>query len=155
MNDDKKVTPEISIRSANETDFVQLDALFSEFAAFERRADKMLNSVERMKAEKDFFHCFVAETGDEKIVGYVTYFYAYYTWTGKSLYMDDLYVTPAFRGKGLGTRLIHQVIDLAKQSACHKLRWQVSNWNKPAIAFYKSLGASIDDFELDCDLILD
>lgn len=69
--------------------------------------------------------------------------------------MDDLYVTPAFRGKGLGTQLIHQVIDLAKQSACHKLRWQVSNWNTPAIAFYKSLGASIDDFELDCDLRLD
>ena len=72
-----------------------------------------------------------------------------------SFLLVDVIIDDRFRGKGLGTRLIHQVIDLAKQSACHKLRWQVSNWNKPAIAFYKSLGASIDDFELDCDLILD
>jgi GNAT superfamily N-acetyltransferase len=69
--------------------------------------------------------------------------------------MDDLYVRPEYRGKGIGTHLVQKIISLAKASACHKLRWQVSNWNTTAIDFYKSLGASIDPVEQNCDLALD
>jgi GNAT superfamily N-acetyltransferase len=86
-------------------------------------------------------------------MGYVTYFFAYYTWTGKSLYMDDLYVREKYRRKGLGALLINKVIDYAKEEKCNKLRWQVSNWNEPAITFYKSLGAEIDNIEQNCDII--
>ena len=145
---------EITIRSVSESDFPQLIDLFKEFAIFEKHPDKMVNSIERMMQEKEFFNCFVAETNDGKIIGYATYFYSYYTWSGKSLYMDDLYVTPNFRAKGIGSQLINKVIDFARTSNCHKVRWQVSRWNQQAIGFYNSLGATIDDVEWNCDLLL-
>jgi GNAT superfamily N-acetyltransferase len=144
----------IKIRAVKEEDFTFLIELFKEFAAFEKLPEKMVNSVDRMMLEKDFFHCFVAETNDKRIVGYVTYFFCYYTWIGKSLYMDDLYVKPDERGKGIGSLLINEVIGFAMKTKCHKLRWQVSNWNKPAINFYRSLGAEIDGTEQNCDLVL-
>lgn len=144
---------DITIRPVEEKDFPQIVDLFSEFALFEKMPDKMANSVDRMIAERDFFNCFVAVSSDDRIIGYATYFFAYYTWIGKSLYMDDLYVKPEFRGNGVGSRLIKQVVYLAMDSGCHKLRWQVSQWNEPAIEFYKSLGASIDNTEQNCDLI--
>ena len=146
---------EITIRNAVETDFPQIVDLFMEFATFEKLPEKMTNTVEKMIQEKDFFHCFVAETSDKQIVGYATYFFGYYTWIGKSVYMDDLYVKPEYRASGTGTRLISMVIETAKSSLCHKLRWQVSDWNKPAIGFYKSIGAVIDSTEHNCDLIFD
>lgn len=67
---------EITIRSVKETDYLQIVALFKDFAAFEKFPEKMTNSVDRMINEKDFFNCFVAETIDNRIVGYVTYFFA-------------------------------------------------------------------------------
>ncbi len=146
---------DIKIRSTKETDYSQIIDLFKEFATFEKLPEKMMNSVDRMNKEKDFFNCFVAVTSDNKIVGYVTYFFSYYTWIGKSLYMDDLYVKPEFRKNGIGTKLINKVIDFAKDSKCHKLCWQVSKWNKPAIDFYKKIGATIDSVEQNCNLILD
>jgi GNAT superfamily N-acetyltransferase len=146
---------EITIRSSVEPDFPQIVDMFKEFATFEKLPEKMINSVDRMIKEKDFFNCFVAETSDQKIIGYVTYFFCYYTWIGKSLYMDDLYVKPEYRASRVGTRLIKRVIEFAKSSQCHKLRWQVSGWNQPAIDFYKKLGATIDRVEQNCDLILD
>ena len=146
---------EITIRTAAENDFPQIVDLFMEFATFEKLPEKMTNTVERMMKEKDFFHCFVAETVDKRIIGYATYFFGYYSWIGKSVYMDDLYVKPEYRASGTGTRLIGMVIETAKSCQCHKLRWQVSEWNIPAIGFYKSIGAAIDSTEHNCDLIFD
>jgi GNAT superfamily N-acetyltransferase len=143
---------DIKIRKAEEQDFVQILELIHELAVFENQADQLLNSVERMMAEKEFFHCFVAETADHKIVGYATYIFCYYTWVGKSLYMDDLYVLQEYRGNGIGTRLIRKVLDYARETNCHRLRWQVSNWNAKAIDFYKSLGAVINETERNCDV---
>ena len=145
----------INIRKATEQDFEQINILFREFAEFERLPEKMINSVERMKAEKDLFNCFVAETPDSGIIGYAAYFFCYFTWTGKAMYMDDLYVKPDYRGTGVGSSLINQVINYAKESGCHKLRWQVSDWNKPAKGFYIKLGAEICNVEQNCDLMLD
>lgn len=142
---------EISIRKTVESDFEQLIALFMELAEFENLPERMENSVERMKAEQDYFTSWVVEV-EQRIVGYATCFFCYYTWTGKALYMDDLYVKPDFRGSGIGTQLIRTVIQYAQESGCHKLRWQVSDWNKPAIEFYRKLGAEIDGVEQNCDL---
>jgi GNAT superfamily N-acetyltransferase len=144
----------ITIRQIKVDDYVELISLFTEFAIFEKLPEKMINSVDKMIAEQEYFNGFVALNGIGEIVGYATYFFAYYTWVGKSLYMDDLYVKAKFRGHGIGTKLINEVIKYAKTTNCHKVRWQVSEWNKPAIDFYKSLGASIDNVESNCDLLV-
>ena len=107
-----------------------------------------------METESEFIHGFVVVNESAAIIGYVTYFYAYYTWIGKSMYMDDLYVKQDYRGKGIGTKLINKVIEKAKTDKCNKLRWQVAEWNKPAIDFYKNLGAIVDSVESNCDLRL-
>lgn len=137
-----------------EQDFEQLHLLFQEFATFQKMPEKMINSVSQMQQEKDFIHSFVAKDENGRIHGYVTFFFAYYTWTGKALYMDDLYVSQAYRGQEIGTRLINRVIAHAREHNCYKLRWQVSNWNESAIRFYESLGATVDRIELNCDLLL-
>lgn len=143
---------DIVIRPATENDFGAIVELFREFARFEHREEQMTNSMEQMKTEKEYFNCFVAVNSQHEIIGYATYFFAYFTWKGKSLYMDDLYVKESHRGAGIGKALLNKVIGLAKASHCHKLRWQVSDWNAPAIGFYKSLGAAIDAQDRNCDL---
>ena len=137
-------TDNINIRIADNNDYPQLIALFSEFADFERRKEQMTNSVDKMNAESDFFNCLVAEK-DGKIIGYVAFFYCYFTWSGKALYMDDLYITPDYRGKGLGTRFITMLKEIAAQSGCHIMRWQVADWNERARAIYKGIGAVINE----------
>jgi len=144
----------VSVRKIQEIDFPVLISLFKEFALFEKLPEKMTNSVEQMIIEKESLTGFVAVNDENEIVGYVTYFLAYYTWIGKSLYMDDLYVRPKFRNASIGTKLINEIIAFAKAENCKKLRWQVSEWNQPAINFYKELGANIDAVESNCDLIL-
>ena len=144
----------ISVRKIQETDFPLLINLFKEFALFEKFPEKMTNSVDLMLTEKEHLTGFVALNGENEIVGYVTYFFAYYTWIGKSMYLDDLYVRPGFRASGIGTKLINEIITFAKAENCKKLRWQVSEWNHPAIEFYKSIGAFVDSVESNCDLML-
>lgn len=143
----------VTIRKIDERDFLVLISLFKEFALFEKLPEKMTNSVEQMLREKEYLTGFVAVNDADEILGYATYFFGYYTWIGKSLYMDDLYVRPNFRGAGVGTKLIKEVIAYAKAEKCKKLRWQVSEWNQPAIDFYKSLGANVDAVESNCDLV--
>ena len=143
----------VTIRKIEESDYLVLISLFKEFALFEKLPEKMTNSVEQMLRENEYLTGFVAVNDADEIVGYATYFFGYYTWIGKSLYMDDLYVRPDFRGAGVGTKLISEVIAFAKAENCKKLRWQVSEWNQPAIDFYKSLGANVDAVESNCDLV--
>lgn len=142
----------ITIKHIEENDFEELVALFLEFATFQNQPEKMKNSVEKMISEKDFLHGFTARDEDNSIIGYATFFFAYYTWVGKSLYMDDLYIKEKYRGKGIGSLLINAVIKHAEKEKCDRLRWQVSEWNKPAISFYKNLGAEIDETEKNCDI---
>lgn len=145
----------VTINPIDEKDFEELCSLFFEFATFEKLPERMINTVEKMRSEKEYFQGFVARENGHKIIGYVTFFHAYYTWTGKSLYMDDLYVREGFREKGVGSELIKAVISYAKKSGCNGLRWQVSNWNTNAINFYENLGAKINKVEMNCDLIFD
>ena len=143
----------VTIRPIEERDYATLILLFQEFAHFEKLPEKMSNSVEQMLREKEYLTGFVAVSPEDEILGYATYFFGYYTWIGKSLYMDDLYVRPNLRGAGVRTKLINEVIAFAKAENCKKLRWQVSEWNQPAIDFYKSLGANVDAMESNCDLV--
>lgn len=143
----------MEIRKATTNDFGQIFSLIKEFAIFIKTPDKVLTSASQMVNDADCFHCYVA-IDKEKIVGFSTYFFAYYSWTGKTVYLDDLYVTEAYRGLGLGNKLLDKIIETAKANNCKKVKWQVSNWNVKAIEFYKSRGATIDEVEINCDLYL-
>src|SRR5205814_41898 len=116
--------------------------------------EKVMITLEQMKENKDFFLCFVAEIETNAIVGFASFSFAYYSWSGKAIYLDDLYVTESYRTQNIGTKLLDTVIEFAKKEQCKKVRWQVSKWNANAIGFYKKMGADIDDVEINCDLYL-
>lgn len=142
------------IRQACIDDFPAIHKLMKDFSIFIRTPEKFKITLEQMIREQEYVHCLVAVGEDGAIVGYATYFIAYYTWSGKSMYLDDLYVIEACRGNSVGSELIKGVIAKAREEECAKLRWQVTKWNDPAIAFYRKLGAVIDDVEINCDLHL-
>jgi GNAT superfamily N-acetyltransferase len=141
------------IRKAGIDDFEAIYGLQKEFALFQKTPEKLLITLEEMKDDKDFFHCLVAEGEDTSIVAFVTYFPAYYSWSGKAIYVDDLYVRDNYRKGGIGIQLLQSVIEIARESGCKKVRWQVSDWNQNAIDFYQRLGAEVNDTERNCDLI--
>ncbi|HMO63201.1 MAG TPA: GNAT family N-acetyltransferase [Ferruginibacter sp.] len=141
------------IRAATGKDFDAIHVLIQEFASFIQTPEKVSNTPAQMLQDKDFFNCIVA-TDDEKIIGFATYFFAYYSWSGRATYLDDLYVTEMHRGKGVGTMLLKYVIQIAKENNCRKVKWQVSKWNTKAISFYKKLGASTDAIEMNVELAL-
>ncbi len=141
----------INIRRAREEDFPEVLLLIKELAAFEKSSEKVTNSIELMKKEKDLFHCFVAETETKEIVGMALYFFAYYTWVGKSLYLEDIYVKESFRKHKIGTALLRRIFEVAREENCKRVRWQVLNWNQSAIQMYKKSGAEIDDEWLNCN----
>jgi GNAT superfamily N-acetyltransferase len=142
----------IMVRQANENDFPEIFSLIREFVVFQKTPEKLTLTLEQMKDEKRFFKAFVAVNESGKIVGFASYYFAYYSWSGKAIYLDDLYVTASSRGQNAGTRLLNALIELAKKNEFKKIRWQVSKWNSKAIDFYKKLGAEIDDTEMNCDL---
>ncbi len=140
------------IRQAREKDFPKILSLIKELALFEKAPEKVTNTVELMKQEKDFFKAWVVEKDDGEIIGFALFYFVYYTWVGKSLYLDDLYVKEKYRGNKIGSVLLDKVIEFGKNNNCKRIRWQVLNWNKPAIDFYKKIGANLDDEWINCDL---
>lgn len=143
---------EIKIREAQERDFPAVIELIKALALFENSPEKVTNSVSLMNEERDFFRCIVAETGEGEIAGFALYYFAYYTWVGKSLYLDDIYVKETYRRMGIATALMKQVLETAVNERCKRVRWQVLEWNKGAIAMYKNLKASIDNEWLNCTI---
>ena len=100
------------------------------------------------------FHCLIAEGSDPAstnneqratsngAAGLVLYFYNYSTWRGRAgITIEDLFVRPAFRRRGIGKALFARVAAIAVAEGCPRLEWAVLNWNTPAIDFYRSLGA--------------
>ena len=87
------------------------------------------------------FKCVIAEW-DSQPAGFAFYFYNYSTWQGRpGLYLEDLFVRPAFRAKGIGKALLVHLAQVAVSENCGRFQWQVLDWNQPAIDFYESLGA--------------
>lgn len=79
---------------------------------------------------------------DEQIAGMALFFHNYSTFLGKpGLYLEDLYIRPAYRGRGYGRKLLAFLANLAVQRGCGRFEWSVLDWNNPAIQLYKSLGA--------------
>ncbi len=143
-------SPGITIREGTEEDFPAILALIKELAEYERSPDAVTNTVELMRQEKDHFRCFVAESGENGIVGMALYFFAYFTWVGKSIYLEDIIVTRHSRNHGIGAVLMKRVMKEARDKNCKRVRWQVLDWNEPAINFYRKCGAEINGDWLNC-----
>jgi len=90
------------------------------------------------------FRALIAEW-DEQPIGYALFYDFYSSWRGSGIFLEDLFVREQFRGRGIGRALLTQVARIAGQEGRHAIRWEVLDWNKPAIEFYKSLGARFLD----------
>ncbi len=135
----------IPIRPGTADDLPQVLDLIQELATFEREPNAVTTTVKSMQqdgfGERPVFEFFVAED-ERQIVGLALYFYSYSTWKGKCIYLEDLIVTEAYRGRGLGRRLLDRVVVKAQEQNAKRVVWQVLDWNTPAIEFYESLGAA-------------
>lgn len=133
----------------------QVHGLIRELAEFERAPLEVTTTVEEMErdgfGENPIYKFFVAE-GAEGIVGIALYYTAYSTWKGRTLYLEDLVVTERLRRQGVGRKLFNAVAQEAKDTGAKRFRWQVLEWNEPAIAFYKTIGADLDCEWINCTM---
>ena len=133
------------IRAATPADVPTILALVRELAAFEREPDAV-EATEPMLAQALFGEPPAAEAvvaeEDGATVGFALFFHNFSTWTGRrGLYLEDLYVTPSARGRGVGKMLLRHLAALAVERGCARFEWSVLDWNADAIAFYRSVGA--------------
>jgi GNAT superfamily N-acetyltransferase len=148
MYDRKK---EFKIKKGKEKDFSALLKLFHEEAIYDgSNVSVVKNSVKQMKKEKKHIHFFVAERNN-KVIGAAVYSIIYYTWAGKSIFLDDLYVKSEFRSNGIGSELLNKVFEVAEKEKCNRLSWQVEEKNIGAQKFYKKIGARFGDKWFNCD----
>jgi GNAT superfamily N-acetyltransferase len=142
----------LSIRAAAVEDVPLLRRLILELAAFENELDQVL-ITEAELARDGFgphpkFHVLLAYW-DQEPAGYALFFDFYSTWRGRQMFLEDLFVREAFRGRKIGRGLLAAVARIAAREGCHGLRWEVLNWNLAAIKFYESLGVEfLDDWRL-------
>lgn len=136
---------ELTIRAATPADTPLILRFVQELASYEQAADEVMateSSVQQSLFDPDANACaWICEDAGEAI-GFVVYFFSYSTWLArKGLYLEDLYVTPAARGRGAGKALLKRLAQLAVAHDCGRFEWSVLDWNTPAIDFYESVGA--------------
>ena len=141
----------IRIVPANENDLTEVYNMVKGLAAFVKCEHKVKTTVEDLKQDfKKHFDCIVAKQ-DNQVVGLALFYVSYSTWVGKSLYLDDLYVLPEYRGKKVGSKLLNAFFAKARDLGCRRVRWQVLESNHPARQFYEQCGASIENEFWNCD----
>jgi GNAT superfamily N-acetyltransferase len=139
----------LSIREARKEDAPLIVRFIKDLAEYEREpqaaivtADDILRDGFSQDGDRKFW-VLIAEWNGEP-AGFAFYFFNYSTWLGKpGLYLEDLFVPPSFRGKGIGKALLSRLAQIAIDNNCYGVRWQVLDWNKPAIDFYDSLGGEM------------
>ena len=130
---------------ATEHDVPVLHRLIQELAAYERLAHEVVAEEsdlrEALFGPRPYAEAVIATLGAEP-VGFALWFHNYSTFVGRpGLYLEDLFVLPAWRGRGVGRALIVHLARIAVERRCGRMEWSVLDWNEPAIRFYKSLGA--------------
>ena len=135
----------VTIRSATPADAPTILRFVKELATYEREPDAVKATeadFERVLfGPRPYAEAVIAE-GDGAPLGFALFFHNFSTWQGKpGVYLEDLYVTPEARGKGVGKRLLAHLAKIAVERDCARLEWSVLDWNAPAISFYRSLGA--------------
>jgi GNAT superfamily N-acetyltransferase len=136
-----------TIRAATSADAALILEFVRDLAVYEREPDAVKIGAEQLRRDgfpdsgERYFECLIAEE-DGQAAGIALFFPVYSTWRGRCLHLEDLFVRPQFRGRGVGKALLERVAAIAVQRGCAKLFWHVLDWNEPAIEFYKSLGAT-------------
>jgi ribosomal protein S18 acetylase RimI-like enzyme len=138
----------IIYRNATAQDMEQVHGLIMELAVYERQPEAVIISPSDL-VQHGFidgkFECFVAENSEtQKIVGMALFYSRYSTWKGPTLHLEDLYIQPEHRGRGIGDELFRRVANVAAQRNVGRMEWTVLEWNEPAIHFYTKHKANLD-----------
>ncbi|HWJ93496.1 MAG TPA: GNAT family N-acetyltransferase [Telluria sp.] len=140
-------TANFSIRPAQPSDVAHIHAMIVELAVFEK-LEHLVVATEALLHEglfgaKPSCEAIIGEA-DGEVVTFALFFHNFSTFlTKKGLYLEDLYVRQAHRGKGYGSAMLKKLAEIAVERNCGRFEWSVLDWNEPAINFYKAMGADI------------
>ena len=138
----------LRIRPATILDASLLRTMIHELAEFEHELDQVSITEEQLRqdgfGDNPQFRALIAEW-DGQSAAYALFFGYFSTWVGRGLFLEDLFVREAFRGRGIGTALLAAVARIAVEEHCYGIHWEVLSWNERAIAMYKALGAMFRD----------
>ena len=144
---------DITIVPARESDVPVILGLINGLADYERLSHEVVATEERLRESLFGPHpaaeVVLARAGNEP-VGFALFFHNYSTFLARrGLYLEDLFVVPAWRGRGVGAKLLRQLASIAVARGCGRMEWAVLDWNESAIGFYRRLGATLlDDWRL-------
>ncbi|MDL2312758.1 GNAT family N-acetyltransferase [Bacteroidales bacterium OttesenSCG-928-B11] len=145
-----------TIRRAERKDCARILELVKDLALYEKAPEQVTVTLEHFEesgfGEAPVWWAFVAEDEDG-VCGFALYYIRYSTWKGQRLYLEDIFVDPAKRGKGIGKQLMERLVEESRLRNFRGMVWQVLDWNEPAIRFYERLGASFDGEWLNCELV--
>jgi len=134
----------VYFRYAEETDVALILQFIKDLAEYERMSDEVIATEELLREwifEKNKAEVIFAMKG-EKEVGFALFFHNFSTFLGRAgIYLEDLYVKEAYRGRGYGKALLKKLAKIAVERGCGRLEWSCLDWNQPSIDFYRSLGA--------------
>ncbi len=136
---------DVVIRPATTADVPTILALIRELAEYEMLLDMVVATEASLHGSlfgrRPYAEALVATVGSET-VGFALFFHNFSTFLGKpGMYLEDLFVRPSFRGRGIGKALLFRVAQIAVERDCGRMEWSVLDWNAPSIRFYESLGA--------------
>jgi GNAT superfamily N-acetyltransferase len=136
---------DVIIRPGKPDDLLQAHTLIKELAQYEKAPGEVVTDPDllRKDMEEDWFVFFVAEYRDE-IIGIAWGHRAYSTWKGRMYYLDDLVVRESYRRVGVGLLLLRAFVSHARKEGAQLIKWQVLDWNEPALRFYRKLNAKIE-----------
>lgn len=147
------MTNNLIIRFAEKSDTPIIFSLIRQLAEYEKLSDKVITTEEKIKqsifGNDQFIEVLIAEF-EGKAVGYALFFKNYSTFLGKAgIYLEDLFILPDYRGKGIGKSLLKKIISIAKQRDYGRVEWSVLDWNVSAIEIYKKIGAEpLDEWKI-------
>ncbi|MGJ8661325.1 MAG: GNAT family N-acetyltransferase [Bacteroidota bacterium] len=136
----------ILVRSAEEKDVKDIHELIKELALYEKAPEQVTNTVETLHHDmfvQPICEAIVAEENNS-VLGFALFYTSYSTWKGKSLYLEDFYVSEKNRKRGIGQQLFEEVVRIAKERKMARMDWQVLDWNELAINFYRKNNALLD-----------
>jgi GNAT superfamily N-acetyltransferase len=137
----------LTLRPATREDVPLLLQLIRDLASYEREPHAVVATEASLLRDgfgpEPRYHAIIAEW-DSVPAGFALWFFNYSTWLGKpGIYLEDLFVRPALRGKGIGKALLCELAAIAVREGCGRFQWQVLDWNEPSIRFYEGLGAKV------------